>query len=313
MLLGPLYGIMSEGAMKVVDEKKEKGTSGDGVAYKRKNQSSLKLNLYATKAVTVCFQIKSPFSCIHQSLSPLTTSTMPKAAKRFASQRPRCSELSTNHETICIREITQSRTGFNAEEHRIKTKYRTRLARAKTRLQKSAEYIASSSLEQGHMVTECIKKFEDEKLQELEIAAKEWLDIVEQSEFSTQSKSSLKGGESADEAGESDGEVEWEGIETDNEWETEDENLDTGNQNGEDSEEDDDNRDGDGDSFEDGLVDVSDSEILYDKEGNIIEEDDVAKGLKAFMEFHLKKLNKRLEFFSTLASTKDQDDDELNE
>jgi len=64
---------------------------------------------------------------------------MPKVAKRFASQRARKIPLSNNPETIRMREISQFRIGLPAEEHRIKTKFRTRLARAMNAVRRSSE------------------------------------------------------------------------------------------------------------------------------------------------------------------------------
>ena len=48
----------------------------------------------------------------------------------------------------------------------------------------------------------------------------------------------------------------------------------------EDKDEDDEDYEEADDSFEEGIVDVSDSEILYDKDGNIIGEEDIGGGLK---------------------------------
>ena len=55
---------------------------------------------------------------------------------------------------------------------------------------------------------------------------------------------------------------------------------------------------------------MSDNEILYDKDGNIIGEEDVAEWLKEIMEYHMNKLSKRLDVFAALASTEDKDEDE---
>ena len=41
---------------------------------------------------------------------------------------------------------------------------------------------------------------------------------------------------------------------------------------------------------------------MYDKDGNIIGEDYVAKGLKAIMEYHTSRLKKKLDLFHALAS-----------
>src|SRR5438552_12659561 len=90
---------------------------------------------------------------------------------------------------------------------------------------------------------------------------------------------------------------EWNGIGNDDEndngtedWKTDDEEAD--------------------DSFEEGIVDVSDSEILHDKDGNIIEEEDIGEGLKEIMTYHMSKLHEKLDMFATLASTEVKDDDD---
>ena len=64
------------------------------------------------------------------------------------------------------------------------------------------------------------------------------------------------------------------------------------------------------DSFEEGIVDVFDSEILYDKNGNIIGEEDIGGGLKEIMTYHMSKLREKLDMFATLASTEVKDEDE---
>ena len=78
-------------------------------------------------------------------------------------------------------------------------------------------------------------------------------------------------------------------------WETEDDNND--------------------EDFEEGVVDVSDNEILYDEDGNIMAEEDLGKGLKEIMEYHMSNLQKRLDIFATLASTEqeEKDDEEKGE
>ena len=82
-----------------------------------------------------------------------------------------------------LHEIAHSRVGFDVEEHWIKTKFRTRIGHSKKALKSSSEYIATSSLERDCMEGECIKKLEDDKLQELEIAAKEWFEMVHGNEL----------------------------------------------------------------------------------------------------------------------------------
>src|SRR5438552_4939520 len=63
------------------------------------------------------------------------------------------------------------------------------------------------------------------------------------------------------------------------------------------------------DSFEEAIVDVSDSEILYDKDGNIIGED-IEGVLKEIMTYHISKLREKLDMFATLASTEVKHEDE---
>ena len=99
---------------------------------------------------------------------------MPKAAKRFASQRARGVPRSNNPETVRIREISQSRIGLPAEEHRIKTKFRTRLARAKKALRSSSEWINASSIERGRLETQCKTSIEEEKDKALRTVGTEW-------------------------------------------------------------------------------------------------------------------------------------------
>jgi hypothetical protein len=95
---------------------------------------------------------------------------MPKAAKRFAIQRHRSTSLSTNPESTRLRKFHRGQLGFNAEAHRIKTKFRTRLARAKEALRKSTQYADSSADDRKRMETECTEMHAEAKLQELESA-----------------------------------------------------------------------------------------------------------------------------------------------
>ena len=80
-----------------------------------------------------------------------------------------------------------------------------------------------------------------------------------------------------------------------------------GNENDDDMEEEE--QDEDGSEFEEGIVDVSGNEILYDNDGNVIGEDDIAKGLKEIVEYHMNKLKKRLDVFDALARIQDINED----
>ena len=243
-----------------------------------------------------------------------TSTTMPKAAKCFASQRPRTTTLSDNPETIHVRELDHSRVGFAAEDHRIKTKFRTCLARARQVLRASTEQTDGSMDDREHMEARCTKMHEDTKLKELESVVAAWLTIVEKTD-TIQLESDVEGSIDHDEK--NDDQTfeyeEWNGIQDDMESDKNDEEIEdyssegweTEGNDGEEEEEQDENDD----EFEDD-IDVSDNEILYDKDGNFITEEDVREGLKQIMEHHMSKLRKRLDMYTALASTEDNGDGE---
>ena len=52
---------------------------------------------------------------------------------------------------------------------------------------------------------------------------------------------------------------------------------------------------------------MSNNEILYDRDGNVVGEDDIAKGLKEIMEYHMNKLKKSLVIMGVLAKTEDKE------
>ena len=81
-------------------------------------------------------------------------------------------------------------------------------------------------------------------------------------------------------------------------WETE----------GDDGEEEEEKEENDDEFEEDDIIDVSDNEILYDKDRNVITEEDIREGLKEIMECHMSKLRKRLDLYAALASIEDNDD-----
>jgi len=80
-------------------------------------------------------------------------------------------------------------------------------------------------------------------------------------------------------------------------WETEDD----------DGEEEEDESD---DSFEDGDIDMSDNEVLYDKDRNVITEEDIGEGLKEIVERHMSRLRRRLDMYAALAGLGDNDQSE---
>src|SRR5947207_12887444 len=102
----------------------------------------------------------------------------PSAAKRFAPPCPRDRPLSTNSSTVRTREYRQSRFGFEAEEQRIKTKYRTRLARAKAKMMGEDCWSTLSSTGQKRKERELIMMMDREKEKELRKAALDWSKII---------------------------------------------------------------------------------------------------------------------------------------
>jgi len=94
-------------------------------------------------------------------------------AKRFSARKPRFGPLSVNPETARVREYQQSRVGFQAEQVRISTKYRTRLTKAKSHLHDSKGWSKLSSKEQVQKERELMNRNQREKEAELNAAAKE--------------------------------------------------------------------------------------------------------------------------------------------
>lgn len=204
---------------------------------------------------------------------------MPKA-KRFSPRKPRPTPVSTNPETARIREIEQSRTGFDAERARIKTKYRTRLARAKARLTKASDWDTITPEEKQHRLDQAHSALAAAEEDELQNMAHDWYEIAYGSE-----------GEETpamiDDMSEEDG----------SEW------LDSSNPDGEDMnpvdyvlEETDANEDEPDESdpdFEEGDVDVSDNEELID-------DTDIEVGFQAIMNKHMKHLYKQLDIIAAI-------------
>src|ERR1700733_13152373 len=240
---------------------------------------------------------------------------MPKAAKRFASQRHRATSLSTKPETIRAREINQSRVGFDAEAHRIKTKFRTRLARAREALRASTEYTNSSADVRGRMEAQCTEMHEEAKSKELESAGQVWLKVVKGNHV-IQRESDIEEGNIDDEniADQMFEDVEWNGIQDDMKLDENEEDIDDNSSEGWETEDDDgeeeEKEDESDDSFEDSDIEVSDNEVLYDKDGNVIAEEDIGEGLKEIMERHMRRLQKRLDMYAALASLGDNDESE---
>ena len=88
--------------------------------------------------------------------------------------------------------------------------------------------------------------------------------------------------------------VEWNGIQDDMELDENEKDIEDNSSEGWEMEDDDgeeeEQEDESDDSFEDGDIDVSDIEVLYDKDGNVIVEEDIGEGLKEIMECHMSRL-----------------------
>jgi hypothetical protein len=166
----------------------------------------------------------------------------------------------------------------------------------------------------AHFVRYKIITFEVAKLKELESVAAAWLTIVEGID-TIQLESDVEGDNDDDEKNDDQmfEDKEWNGIQDDMESDKNDEDIEdyssegweTEGDDGEEEEEEDENDD----EFEDD-IDVSDNEILYDKDGNVITEEDIGEGLKQIMECHMSKLRKRLDMYTALASIEDNNDGE---
>jgi len=102
---------------------------------------------------------------------------MSKAAKLFASQRIRDMPCSDNPETTRVHEISQSRIGFAAEQHHIKTKFRTRLARVRKDLKESREWVNASAEQCVHMEMDRQNQLASERDRELRHTEKKWIKL----------------------------------------------------------------------------------------------------------------------------------------
>jgi hypothetical protein len=102
----------------------------------------------------------------------------PSAVQRFAPPTPRDYPLSTNQSTIRSREYRQSQFGFDAEVHRIKIKYRTKLARAKDKMRKEPRWGKLSSNDQRRLKEELITCINQEKEKEFDQASLDWEKVI---------------------------------------------------------------------------------------------------------------------------------------
>ena len=213
----------------------------------------------------------------------------PSAAKRFAPQCPRNRPLSTNSATIRTREYRQSRFGFEAEEQRIKTKYRTRLARAKGKMMAEDCWSTLSPTDQKRKERELITMMDQEKEKELRKAALDWSKFIK-GELSIHDGGDEKAGVDSIESDVEDEEGEWE------EW-----NGIQDNEMGVDN----DGPDGSSESeTEDEESDLK-TEIFVDDEGNPICLKEVKGDLKEIYERHMGEIQKKLAIFEEMAKLED--------
>jgi hypothetical protein len=244
---------------------------------------------------------------------------MPKA-KRFTAQKERPGAKSTHVERARIREIEQSRTGFEVERSRIKTKYRTRLTRIKQNLERQVNLGTISANEQEERVGAMTDQLNKEKEEELEAMAYEWYQLAYATEMEAESDFSkeqeMKEGVKGDDDNDNDEEEE-----EDDDDDCDDNGYDDGDD-GDDnwvekrgkfsglsedcannSEYDSNEEDLSDSEFEDGDVDVSDNELLFDDNGDASRnaKDDLANGLQAIIQKHKVRLGKKLEKYINLS------------
>jgi hypothetical protein len=126
---------------------------------------------YATKDLKISLDYKA-----YRNLANFS-SKMPKA-KRFSAQNIRPGAKSTHIERARIREIEQSRTGFEVERSRIKTKYRTRLTRIKQNLERQVNSETISANEREERIGAMADQLNKEKEEELQAMAYEWYQLA---------------------------------------------------------------------------------------------------------------------------------------
>ena len=206
---------------------------------------------------------------------------MPKA-KRFSSRKPRSGPHSANPETARIREIEQSRTGYDAEQARVKTKYRTRLARAKAWLTKSSDWNTITTEEKQSRLDQVQLALAAAEEEELQNIAHDWYKIAYASE-SEESPMMAGDANEGDEGG-----SEW--IDTSDFDEDNRNPINYGLDGGETNEDEPDESDPD---FEEGDVDISDNEELV---GGV----DIEEGFQVIMNKYMKRLHKQLDIIAEM-------------
>ena len=196
-------------------------------------------------------------------------------SSRFGPIQKRSQPHSMESETARIRKIRQSKIGYDAALHKIKTKYRTKLSRAKVKAKDKSNWDSLTETRQNEILNQLDKEFQSAKEAEIESMSKEWLELngvnINSEEESVQ--------ESVEESAE-ESEEEWMGLSSEKE--------------------EDDTSMNDADSpefvgFEDGDIDVRDDEKLE------ISKEELGLGLKEIMKRHMTHYHKRLEVYEKLA------------
>ena len=97
-------------------------------------------------------------------------------AKRWAPPKVRAGPKSI--ERTRVRELEQSRVGFDAERSRIKTKYRTRMTRAKRKLEQEVQSNKISREVSEEKLKACRSQLIKKRDEKLEAVAYEWYQLV---------------------------------------------------------------------------------------------------------------------------------------
>ena len=178
---------------------------------------------------------------------------MPKA-KKFTAHKAHNQPYSTNPETARIQEIEQSHMRLTAEVARISTKYHTHLTRRKVSLHKTLKWKQLLEEEQVRWERQLKEELKAEEEMELQVVTKEWIKLTIMEEQN---------------GGEQDEEKSWNGID--------EETIEENNSDEVESDP----------EFEDGNLDASDNEDLFDENGNKIKVEDLIDGMRQIYDRHM--------------------------
>jgi hypothetical protein len=219
---------------------------------------------------------------------------MPKAPKRrlFLPPRSRNIPLSQNPETARIRESRRSQFGLQAEEHRIKTKYRTKLARAKAELRRTKPYIQANAETKKCMEDELATSNKTERAIELETIQKQWHDFLHAADSKTskvdEPEVMVIQVDTTDVVSKLEQEADVDdGVDaTSEDWITE--------------------TDSDDSDFEDGMLDAPGDEVLFDDNGQVMAPTDLLEGLESIRNRWTMELEQRLNKFIKLSKNESE-------